>query len=110
MANRASQNGSAHHSPADGLSMSFARPTLDHPGLLRNFQSAPAPPNRQTIGNKRHRPGFRLSDIVGPDGVPGGGASAAGLGAGVPQDDDMPPRRPPPGLTSSPFSNFDKIV
>lgn len=63
---------------------------------------------------KRKRPGV-LSDILGPNGG-NSTMSDAGLGAGVPRDEDAemalmhPHRRNPPGSISSPFSNFNKIV
>ena len=63
---------------------------------------------------KRKRPGLHLADILDPegDGIAGGGASGAGLGAGRPNgfEQDAPNRRVPPHITASPFSNFDKIV
>lgn len=62
---------------------------------------------RGGIGARRQGRNLNLRDIIG-DG--GGGASGAGLGAGVPQQtEDVPMRREPP-VTGSPFSNFDKIV
>ncbi|KAH8119116.1 kinase-like domain-containing protein [Phellopilus nigrolimitatus] len=88
-----------------------------HPGLLRTFQSSPAPTGQQGgpalgragLAAKRNRPNFNIRDIIGPEGPGGGGgASGAGLGAGVPQE-DVPMRRAPP-MSGSPFSNFDKIV
>lgn len=64
---------------------------------------------RGGIGARRRGgPNLKLQDIVG-DG--GGGASGAGLGAGVPQQstEDIAMRRATPAI-SSPFANFDKIV
>lgn len=100
-------------------SQSNAGSSAGHPSLLRNFQSSPAPTHgghgggltlgspRGGIGARRQGRNLNLRDIIG-DG--GGGASGAGLGAGVPQQtEDVPMRRDPP-VSGSPFSNFDKIV
>lgn len=100
MANRANQQ-----SPGAGAAASG---TTSHPGLLRTFQSAPAGPGgigRGGLAAKRNRPNFNIHDIIGPNG--GGGASGAGLGAGVPDNRELPRR---PNMGGSPFSNFDKIV
>ncbi len=71
-------------------------------------------PGPSTGMAKRKRPGV-LSDILGP--INGSSSmSEAGLGAGVPRDEDAemqimhPHRRNPPASISSPFSNFNKIV
>ncbi|KLO16955.1 kinase-like protein [Schizopora paradoxa] len=87
--------------------------------VLRAAHSAPENPmSPLTAGTarmaKRKRPGV-LSDILGPNGG-NSTMSDAGLGAGVPRDEDAemqlmhPHRRNPPGSISSPFSNFNKIV
>jgi mitogen-activated protein kinase kinase len=64
---------------------------------------------------RRARPGLNLADIdpslkAGPPpGIgAGGGALGAGLGAGRPNLGPDPPKRP--GMGSTPFSNFSKIV
>ena len=100
MANRANQQ-----SPGAGAGPG----SPSHPGLLRSFQSAPAGQGgigRGGLAAKRNRPNFNIHDIIGSDG--GGGASGAGLGAGVPDSRELPRR--PPAMAGSPFSNFDKIV
>ncbi|KAL5523707.1 WIS1 [Sanghuangporus baumii] len=106
MANRG--NNQSPHSQHGSRSGNPTLQPADHPGLLRNFQSSPAPNHgpRGGLAGRRAAPKFNIRDIIGPEG--GGGADGAGLARGVPPQ-EVPVRRPP-AVTGSPFSNFNKIV
>lgn len=59
---------------------------------------------------RRNKPLFKLSDITGEQ-ESGGGAAGAGPAVDVPNEaeSEWPPRRPA-AVSSTPFSNFGKIV
>jgi mitogen-activated protein kinase kinase len=64
------------------------------------------------VANRRRGMGLRLGDIAGSGDGPGGGPSAAGLGAGRPTALDVPFEEPPTRRRDfdTPFSNFGKMM
>ena len=96
----------------DSTTAAFQRVSLGAPnGQLRKHSGRSSFVLSPGMAARRNKPLFKLSDITGEQ-EPGGGAPGAGGPAVVVPNEaesDWPPRRPA-AVSSTPFSNFGKIV
>ncbi len=97
----------------DDLTAAFKRVSLGAPPTqLRTHSGGPTFRSGSHLSPgmaaRRNKPLFKLSDITGEQ-DPGGGAAGAGAAVGVPDETEWPPRLPV-AVSSTPFTNFGKIV
>lgn len=107
MANRVSQSPDVDAVTAALKRVSLGPPTSRSPSGSSQVHSSPVSPSIG-MAARRNKPLFKLSDITGGQDF-GGGPAGAGNGAGTGSHTEWPPRRPA-NATSTPFSNFGKIV
>jgi hypothetical protein len=91
----------------DGATAALKRVSLGAPtGQLRKHSGRPSFVLSPGMAARRNKPLFKLSDITGEQEPGGGGAAGAGPAVDVPDEAEWPPA----AVSSTPFSNFGKIV
>lgn len=95
----------------DSATAAMKRVSLGSTNQLRKHSGRSSFVLSPGMAARRNKPLFKLSDITGEQEPGGGGAKGAGPAVDVPNEaeSEWPPRRPA-AVSSTPFSNFGKIV